>query len=54
MNTDNILEQIRETLAEADDEFIEHIANQVLGRKVTFNDDTGFWMFVDAEEVEGV
>ena len=52
MDTDTILEQIRDCLAEGDEEFVKHIANQVLGRKVTFNEDTGFWSFVNGENDE--
>jgi hypothetical protein len=42
LTTDEVIQQISETLAEADGEFIESIANNVLGRKVEYIEDSIF------------
>ncbi len=53
MTASEVIRQVTDILAEADGEFIEHIANEVLGRKVKYEGDSLF-SFADAEEVEGV
>jgi len=42
LSSDQVIIQIAETLPEADGDFIEHIANQVLGRKVRYLEDSLF------------
>lgn len=51
MDAENVIDQIAEILAEADGDFIEHIANQVLGRKVVYVEDS-FFAFADEMDVE--
>ena len=48
MTADEVIEQIADVLAEADGDFIEHIANQVLGRKVRYEEDSIF-VFEDSQ-----
>ncbi len=42
LTADEVIEQIAEILKEADGDFIEHIANQVLGNKVKYKEDSVF------------
>jgi len=42
LSADEVIQQIAEILPEADGDFIEHIANQVLGRKVKYIEDSVF------------
>jgi hypothetical protein len=42
LSTAEVIQQITEILPEADGDFIEHIANQVLGRKVKYLEDDLF------------
>ena len=42
LSTEDVIQQISEILPEADGDFIEHIANQVLGRKVKYVEDSIF------------
>jgi len=42
LSTSDIINQISEILPENDGDFIEHIANQVLGRKVRYTEDDMF------------
>ena len=42
LSADDVIKQTAEILAEADGDFIEHIANQVLGRKVKYIEDSLF------------
>jgi len=48
MTADEVIDQISEILREADGDFIEHIANEVLGRKVEYDGDSLF-SFKDEE-----
>lgn len=50
IDSDNVIQQIAEILAEAEGDFIEHIANQVLGHKVTYKYDSQFEMLVLEED----
>lgn len=42
LSADEVIQQIAEVLPQADGEFIQHIANQVLGRKVRYIKDSVF------------
>lgn len=42
LSADEVIQQIAEILPENDGDFIEHIANQVLGRKVRYIEDSLF------------
>ena len=42
LTADEVIAQIAEILPENDGDFIEHIANQVLGRKVRYVEDSLF------------
>ena len=42
LSTDEVIQQISEILPQADGDFIEHIANLVLGRKVKYLEDDLF------------
>ena len=46
LSADDVIKQIAEILSEADGDFIEHIANQVLGHKVVYLEDSIFEMEV--------
>jgi len=48
LSTSDIINQISEILPENDGDFIEHIANQVLGRKVRYTEDDVF-EYVESE-----
>lgn len=49
MTTDDIINQISEILAEADGEFVEKIANQVLSHRVRYLGDS---MFEECPELD--
>jgi len=49
LSTHDVIEQIGEILAEADGDFIEHIANEVLGRKVRYIEDDLFAYTTDKQ-----
>ncbi|WP_156820683.1 hypothetical protein [Thioalkalivibrio thiocyanodenitrificans] len=42
LTAEEVIGQIAEVLPQADGDFIEHIANQVLGRKVRYVEDSVF------------
>lgn len=42
IDADDVIRQIAETLAEVDGDFIENIANQVLGKPVKYLEDSNF------------
>jgi hypothetical protein len=42
LSADEVIQQVSEVLPENDGEFIEHVANQVLGRKVRYLEDSLF------------
>lgn len=42
LSADEVIKQISECLTEADGDFLEHIANSVLGRKVRYVEDSIF------------
>ena len=48
LDADDVIQQIAEVLPENDGEFIEHIANQILGREVRYLEDSTF-EFVDED-----
>jgi hypothetical protein len=49
MTADEIISQVADILREADGDFIEHIANEVLGRKVKYTEDSLF-IFMEGDE----
>ena len=42
LSADEVINEIADILKEADGDFIEHVANQVLGRKVKYVEDSLF------------
>jgi hypothetical protein len=50
LTTDEVLQQVAEILPETDPDFIEHIANQVLGRKVRYLEEEGVFEYVVRED----
>ena len=49
LSADDVIQQIAEVLSENDGDFIEHVANQILGRKVKYIEDS---LFQYEDEIE--